>query len=149
MGTRSLTYVVDDKNDAILCMYRQFDGYPSGHGMELSKFLEGITLIKGIGAGQDEMGKFANGAGCLAAQIVAHFKEEVGQFYLRSTKEYPNIREAASKCWAEYVYVIRVNEFQQIFMSCYPIYDSSEVKEVKEISIEEFGNFVKDHGDIT
>ena len=34
MGTRSLTYVYDDYsvNTPIMCMYRQHDGYPTGHG---------------------------------------------------------------------------------------------------------------------
>jgi len=30
MGTRSLTYVYDNDDDAVVCMYRQFDGYVSG-----------------------------------------------------------------------------------------------------------------------
>jgi len=37
MGTRSLTYVYDNK-EPLVCMYRQFDGYPSGHGKELAEF---------------------------------------------------------------------------------------------------------------
>ena len=39
MGTRSLTYVYDDYsvNTPIMCMYRQYDGYPTGHGAELSE----------------------------------------------------------------------------------------------------------------
>ena len=32
MGTRSLTYVYENEAP-IICMYRQFDGYPSGHGI--------------------------------------------------------------------------------------------------------------------
>ena len=30
------------------------------------------------------MGKFANGMGCLAAQLVAHFKKSVGGFYIHA-----------------------------------------------------------------
>ena len=66
-------------------MYRQFDGYPEGHGKELYEFLEGYTILNGIPAALDtENGKYANGFGCLAAQLVAHFKNKctVGGFYL-------------------------------------------------------------------
>ncbi|MFN9961093.1 MAG: hypothetical protein ACK55I_49065, partial [bacterium] len=31
--------------------------------------------------------RIANGMGCLAAQLVAHFKTEAGQFYLHSPEE--------------------------------------------------------------
>ena len=38
MGTRSLTFVYEGEKP-IVNMYRQFDGYPSGHGAELAEFL--------------------------------------------------------------------------------------------------------------
>ena len=82
MGTRCLTYVYE-VNDPIVCLYRQFDGYPSGHGAELGDFLKGIQLGNGI-AGKPEMGTFANGMGCLAAQLIAHFKKSVGGFYIHA-----------------------------------------------------------------
>ena len=34
MGTRSLTFVYEG-DKPFVNMYRQFDGYPSGHGQEL------------------------------------------------------------------------------------------------------------------
>lgn len=76
MGTRSLTIFEDREEIAVL--YRQYDGYPSGHGRELAEFLSGYRVTDG---------KFldprtANGMSCLAAQIVAHFKTESGGFYL-------------------------------------------------------------------
>ena len=80
MGTRCLTYVYEG-NSPLICLYRQFDGYPSGHGAELGDFLKGIQLGNGI-AGKPEMGTFANGMGCLAAQLIAHFKKSVGGFYI-------------------------------------------------------------------
>lgn len=40
MGTRSLTYVYDESGKVIIKMYLQFDGYPSGVGMDLAKFLK-------------------------------------------------------------------------------------------------------------
>ena len=80
MGTRCLTYVYEG-NSPLVCLYRQFDGYPSGHGAELANFRKGIKLGNGI-ADNPKMGKFANGMGCLAAQLVAHFKKSVGGFYI-------------------------------------------------------------------
>lgn len=81
MGTRSLTFVYDDKTP-ILCLYRQYDGYPSGHGAELAEFLNGFTVVNGLGAKTER--KIANGVGCLAAQLVAHFKKDPGQFYIHA-----------------------------------------------------------------
>lgn len=81
MGTRCLTFVYDDRNDnrAIINLYRQYDGYPSGHGLELAEFLKPITIVNGFGTERENL---ANGMGCLAAQIVAKFKDDVGGFYL-------------------------------------------------------------------
>jgi hypothetical protein len=84
MGTRSLTYVYDGA-EPVVCMYRQFDGYPSGHGSELAEFLFDGKLVNGIPFGSKE--KLFNGMGCLAAQMVAKFKQEVGGFYLLPTRK--------------------------------------------------------------
>lgn len=93
MGTRSLTYVYDsytDKNgktkhQKIINMYRQFDGYPTGHGIELAQFLNSFDAIVN-GYAHNEVRKVANGMGCLSAQMVANFKDGVGGFYLYPTK---------------------------------------------------------------
>jgi hypothetical protein len=96
MGTRSLTFVYDD-NEVIINMYRQFDGYPEGHGAELAEFLTGIDAVtNGIRVGETR--RTANGMGCLAAQLVANFKTEVGGFYL-----YP---ASAKDCGQDYEYHI-------------------------------------------
>jgi hypothetical protein len=79
MGTRALTYVYD-RDDRIVCIYSQWDGYPSGHGRDLAVFLNGIQLINGI-TGKETV-PVANGMGCLAAQLVVHLKKEVGNYYL-------------------------------------------------------------------
>ena len=80
MGTRSLTFVYDESGDKIINLYRQYDGYPEGHGQELAEFLNNGTLVNGLRL-VDE-GKFYNGMGCLAAQLVGHFKQSAGGFYL-------------------------------------------------------------------
>lgn len=94
MGTRSLTFVYED-NKAIINMYRQYDGYPEGHGQELAEFLGQFAAItNGIRVGETR--KTANGMGCLAAQLVANFKTDVGGFYL-----YPT---SAKDCGQDYEY---------------------------------------------
>jgi hypothetical protein len=95
MGTRSLTFVYDG-DEAIINMYRQYDGYPSGHGAELADFLGQFTMVNGLGI--NETRKVANGMGCLAAQLVANFKVGAGQFYL-----YPT---SAKECGQDYEYHI-------------------------------------------
>ena len=82
MGTRCLTTFIDEhSNKEIVVMYRQFDGYPDDHGVELSEFLSTITKITdGMGK---EIRNTANGINCLAAQVISHFKNKsVGLFYL-------------------------------------------------------------------
>ena len=101
MGTRSLTVVVDkswDKETELCVMYRQMDGYPSGHGAELKDFLKGMRIVNGINSSLRGT-KFANGMPCLAAQMVAHFKtDREGGFYLHPA--------GARGYGEEYLYVI-------------------------------------------
>lgn len=55
MGTRSLTFVHDgDAAKPLTCMYRQYDGYPSGHGLELQQFLAPFKVVNGIGPTTDD-----------------------------------------------------------------------------------------------
>jgi hypothetical protein len=79
MGTRSLTVVKDSRNKEIIVLYRQYDGYPTGHGNELVEFLKPFTIVNGLSG---DRSKVANGMECLAAQLVCHFKTEPGNFYL-------------------------------------------------------------------
>ncbi len=96
MSTRSLTHVHDDDGQTILTLYKQHDGYPSGWGKDLAKFLTGFHIVNGLRCGLDAPKKIANGMGCLAAQLVAAVKDEPGQFYI--------YRADASDCGEEYVY---------------------------------------------
>jgi hypothetical protein len=82
MGTRSLTIFKDEySNKEIVVMYRQMDGYPQGHGLELWEKFGDFVIGNGIRLGVDNS-KFANGMSCFAAQVVAYFKEGAGGFYL-------------------------------------------------------------------
>ena len=108
MGTRSLTKFIEEDGKPFFCFYRQFDGYPSGHGLELAEFLSGYEVINGIGMGQ-ETGKFANGMGCLAAQCIKHFKEGIGGFYI--------MHPDAKDCWQEYEYYVSLKN-KKIHIKC-------------------------------
>ena len=101
MGTRSTTRVVCG-NITRVNMYRPFDGYISGHGRELAAFLNTQRMTYGIlfreSAGEGKV--WSNGPGCLAAQLVAHFKKEPGGIYI-----------AEPSCWEEYNYTVEVGEY--------------------------------------
>jgi len=108
MGTRSLTFVYDTYkarngravHRPIINLYRQYDGYPKGHGAELVEFLKQFKLVNGLGG--ESKARSANGMGCLAAQLVSNFKgDEAGQFYLYPTD--------AKDCGQDYEYHIYAN----------------------------------------
>lgn len=100
MGTRSTTVIKDDGKE-ICRIYRQMDGYPSGHGLELAKLCD-VQIINGIGAGA-KAGTHANGMGCLAAQIVAGLKDGIGSIYLEPTG-------GAFSEWVDYIYIVEGKE---------------------------------------
>jgi hypothetical protein len=85
MGTRSLTFVYDEQNKPIINMYRQYDGYPTGHGAELADFLSSGRLVNGLALTKTVEEVVFNGMGCLAASLVANFKQSPGGFYIHST----------------------------------------------------------------
>ena len=101
MGTRSLTRVYDGK-DCVVNMYRQYDGYPSGHGKDLAEFLTSKRITNGIANPSDGT---ANGMGCLAAQMICNFKTEVGGIYLMPTKRGLNADQ-------DYEYHVRENKVE-------------------------------------
>ena len=113
MGTRSLTFV-SDGDTPVVNMYRQFDGYPSGHGAELADFLDGMVVVNGYG---EVKPKIANGMGCLAAQMIANFKQTVGGFYIHPVTD--------TDCWQDYEYhvyedkVVVKNPTEVIFEGSY------------------------------
>lgn len=118
MGTRSLTKFIEtykhegkQKKQTIAVMYRQYDGYPEGHGTELADFIKTRKLVNGYGADKEVF----NGMGCCAAQVVAHFKQGVGGFYL-----YPSNTTDAGQ---DYNYTIEGNsDTGELTLSCYACY---------------------------
>jgi len=111
MGTRSLTVLQNEEGQDIVVMYRQFDGYPEGHGLELAKFLSEYLVVNGIGANM--VTKVANGGGDLAAQVIMHFKADspVGGIYLHPA----GTRDA----WQDYVYFVRPTVRQEPHIKVY------------------------------
>lgn len=91
MGTHSLI-IMRVKNqttkvfDIHCILYQQFDGNPEVVGAQLCRLLSELKMINGIPLG--EKGSFANGAGCLFAQIVSYFKLEAGGAYLENPFDY-------------------------------------------------------------
>jgi hypothetical protein len=118
MGTRSTYRIIeqytDDKTQKVinqeLCLvYRQFDGYPTGHPMETAEWLASGTVVNGYS--KTDTLQF-NGAGCLAAQLVAKYKEGVGGTYIQSLKSRGN-------SWEDYLYDIIIKEDKSIEYRCY------------------------------
>lgn len=114
MGTRSLTkfYCGTDKSTRtpIVTVYRQFDGYLSGHGLELAKFLKNKRIVNGLGGDDTDV---ANGTGCLAAQFIKEFKDGPGGIYIMLPGDH----------WQEYEYRVFVDETEQtITVKAYDLY---------------------------
>lgn len=83
MGTRSQTYIHngDFSSPVFACIYRQFDGYPTGMGDDIVKALGSRKLVNGY---QDKTSE-TNGMGCAAALLVSALKgEECGGIYLKA-----------------------------------------------------------------
>lgn len=86
MGTRSLTYIYNDADMPLVCIYRQYDGFPSVHGAELAEVLVETKH---------------NGIECLSAFVVEKLKNnEWGNTYL-----YPPFAE--QDCGQDYEYIIK------------------------------------------
>ncbi len=69
MGTRS--YILfQDKTAKYMLIYQQYDGYPSGVGMKLVKFIKSKQFVNGY---NDKDTQF-NGFGCFLAQYICHIK---------------------------------------------------------------------------
>jgi hypothetical protein len=138
MGTRSLTFVYDgsnsddENNEPIMCIYRQYDGYPSGHGHELAQFLNSKTLVNGY-SGLNSIE--ANGMGCLAAQLVVQLKHGVGGIYI-----YAPI--VGRDHWQDYEY--HVYEDKVIVQNCNTVYDSGHNQVIFDGTWKEFGQFCLD-----
>lgn len=141
MGTRSLTFVHSGiaTPKPFLNMYRQMDGYPSGHGKELYEFLKPIKMVNGITTGKTDV--IANGPGCLVAQLVAqlvaHFKGGAGGIYLESP--------SATDCGQDYEYRVFAGD-TEIKVKCYEKRHGKSSRLLFAGTVEEFGEFCNKPG---
>ena len=93
MSTRAnVVFMQDDEQKAVI--YKHWDGYPTGFGHELAEFLDGKKIVNGI---RPDAKNIFNGMGCLAASVVAHFKEGPGDVYL----------DGKVSEWVDYTYVVQ------------------------------------------
>ena len=127
MGTRSLTRVIPRQKGlsyadghlhpekSVVNIYRQFDGYPEGMGLDLAEFLSEFTIVNGLGEDSYKP-KIANGSGCLAAQLVQFLKDGPGNVYLETLDGDPG------DSWEEYIYTIYPKESEPTFISIYDVW---------------------------
>lgn len=99
MSTRSLTHIKEYDGKTILTIYRQGDGYPEGHGLDLARILARGGVVNGYSR---RPGEAFNGMGCLAAAVIASLKEGIGNIYV-----FPADSE---DCGEEFVYEVTCNE---------------------------------------
>jgi hypothetical protein len=103
MGTRALIHVRNEQK-TICTIYRQYDGYYEGLGMDIYNILHKghAKILNGYGD-KSQVPTHFNGMGCLAAYLVGELKDEkIGNVYL-----YP---ANASDCGEEYTYTLWVAE---------------------------------------
>jgi len=115
MGTRSITTVIEKGNwegkdwkQKLITMYRQMDGYPEGMGSDLAEFLSSGEMVNGLSLGRNNI--VFNGAGCLAAQLVAFFKEGPGSYYM--------VRAGSINHGENYRYEVIIDGLGPIIMKC-------------------------------
>ena len=127
MGTRSLTRVINTYRDekknkqvkvTLVNMYRQYDGYPEGHGAELAEFLSSGKVVNGIGFNEPQ--RVFNGAGCLAAQMIAHFKDGAGGFYIEPI--------TAKDFGQEFEYEVIVDfDTREVTLKCFEVWNKKKL----------------------
>lgn len=96
MGTRSTIMFVQQwtgKNNEIyqkplVNIYQQYDGYINGVGYDLARWLLSKKICNGFNSETDK--SYANGVGCLAAQFVRDFKNEIGGLYVTPMEDTEN-----------------------------------------------------------
>lgn len=136
MGTRSLTTFLDEGDEEICVMYRQFNGHPEGHGRDLAEFIQGKKLVNGITVGVDDKSSSFNGMRCLAASVIAEFKNSIGGIYVH--------RAGSRDIGEKYIYTIlgETGELPKISLS--DTYDGGE--KLFEGNADEFIEWIRKRG---
>jgi len=125
MGTRCLTRVIPRQKGlsysdghlhpekSVVNIYRHYDGYPEGHGVDLGIFLK-----------ENEEANFPNETGCLAARLVKYLSQMHQHIYLELCDNndwdeeyiytlYPKVGEPT------YVAIYRVFTKEVVFVGTY------------------------------
>ena len=117
MATRALIRVIprqegiaydkghDNIEESLVNIYHHYDGNPEHLGIKLAKFLLPYKIKNGVSnLILEEFPQLANGPECLAAQLVAYLKTDVGNVYLYPVSDF--------KYGAEYIYTVypKINE---------------------------------------
>jgi len=132
MGTRSLTVFSDTwEDEEIAVFYRQYDGYPEGHGTDLLNLLKDTYIVNGITYG--ERRKIANGMECLSATVVSHFKDGPGNFYLHSA----GTRDIGE----EFIYTLYYND-KELKIKVQDTYDDGH--DLFDGTIGQYGEWIKE-----
>ena len=97
-------------------MYRQYDGYLRGHGLELAEWLQKYTVVNGISLNETRL--IANGMDCLSAQMFVHFKDGPGNIYCM----HPDSRD----CGEEYLYEIEKDN-ENLLITVYDTWNNKEI----------------------
>ncbi len=95
MGTRSLTHFIE-KEEIFCTVYRQFDGYPSGHGKDIKNCLGGKEIVNGYQNRKTQINGIKSAAAMLIATVAS--PTETGSIYIE--------RAGVSGVWEDYVYHI-------------------------------------------
>jgi hypothetical protein len=115
MSTRARIYIENGSGDRLANIYHHYDGYPSGLGVKLKTILGDDPIIDMGVSGDMDCPQHFNGAGCLAAYLVARLKlghsrsldgttRSIGNVYLEPIHYEPD------GIFIEYVYRIIVTE---------------------------------------
>jgi hypothetical protein len=112
MGTRSTYRIIEQfkqadsiTNNEIVLIYCQYDGYPEGHPLQTAEWLSKGYVVNGLGLADDTL--VFNGAGCLAAQLIAKMKDGAGNVYVYGMS-------SRSKCSEDYLYDIIIKSDRTI-----------------------------------
>ncbi len=119
MGTSSLTHFHDSDGDVLCTLYRQSDGYPSAHGLDLLDAVKDKKIVNGIvGSSKD-----FNGCGDLVIRVLVAlktkntFEDRPGTFYMTAPGDANG---------ADYVYHIRRDDQDMPLVSI----DTEEDREI-------------------
>jgi hypothetical protein len=136
MGTRSLTRVFDTPtprtSEELICVYRQYDGYPTGQGNEIFEALGDRKLVNGYGDKFTQVNGMANAAAMLICEMVRPRMDEeaiaiqLSLSYNKGSEEH--IRSGRLECGNVYIYAPGTHDVGEEFEYwLFPSPDKSEI----------------------